>query len=259
MHMCLILFGYQISEKYPLILAANRDEFHQRPTAPMHFWETDPAILAGRDLEQGGTWFGINRKGRFAGLTNYREPATVNPDAVSRGEIIIDFLSSATDIPAYFNAFNATADRYNGFNLLFGSKDELYWYSNKKKMMEKIPPGIHGLSNHFLNTPWPKIQSGKKALENIINSCITPEALFSMLTDQHRPEDKDLPDTGVGIEWERLLSPLFIQDPSYGTRSSTVMLMDKNGHVEITERTYSSKNKNRYSDCCFSFAPEAPL
>lgn len=254
--MCLILFGYKVSEKYPFILAANRDEFHQRPTAPMHFWETDPVILAGRDLEQGGTWFGINQKGQFAGLTNYREPATINPDAVSRGEIIIDFLSSKMDTPAYFKAFNALADRYNGFNLLFGSKDELHWYSNKKKSMEKISPGIHGLSNHFLNTPWPKIQAGKNALKNIINSRITPEALFSMLTDQHKPEDQDLPDTGVGIEWERLLSPLFIQAPSYGTRSSTVMLIDNNGHIEITERTYSPENKDVYSDGHFSFTAQ---
>lgn len=254
--MCLILLGYQVSEKYPLILAANRDEFYRRPTAPMHFWETDPIILAGKDLEQGGTWFGINKKGTFAGLTNYRDTKALRPDAISRGEIIIDYLTSSIDTASYFKTFNRSADMYNGFNLLFGTKDALYWYSNRKKAMEKIPPGIHGLSNHFLNTPWPKIESGKNALEKIINSNITQDALFSMLTDQNRPKDEALPDTGVGIEWERLLSPLFIQDTSYGTRSSTVMLIDKTGHIEITERTYAPDNKDNYSDCCFSFTPE---
>ncbi|MCK4768233.1 MAG: NRDE family protein [Desulfobacula sp.] len=250
--MCLILFGYKISRKYPLILAANRDEFYARPTAPMHFWKDTPTILAGKDLEQGGTWFGVHKNGRFAALTNYRNPAAIKQNAPSRGEIIIDFLESKKPSETYFNAFKKKADLYNGFNLIFGSKEELFWFSNLKNTIEKISPGIHGLSNRFLDTPWPKVASGKKALKKIISDVITSESLFSILADQSVPEDPLLPDTGVGLEWERILSPLFIQGDIYGTRSSTVMLMDKDGHIEITERTYDPENNLNYSDGHFS-------
>ncbi len=250
--MCLILFAYKVSSKYPLILAANRDEFHQRPTKPIHFWETSPPILAGKDLEAGGTWFGLNKNGTFAALTNFRDPSTLRANATSRGKIIVDFLTSSAEMETHFKSFKKTADIYNGFNLLFGSKENLYWFSNQTKKIEEIPAGIHGLSNHFLNTPWPKIKSGKTALKNIIKNTITEESLFSILSDQKTPEDNQLPETGVGIEWERLLSPLFIQSPDYGTRSSTVMLMGQSGDISITERTYSPENNQNYSDCHFS-------
>ncbi len=255
--MCLILFGYKVSKKYPLILAANRDEFYQRPTQSMHIWKELPFILAGKDLEQGGTWLGINKNtGRFAALTNYRDPATIRPNAPSRGAIIIDFLKTDKGAKPHFNDFKKYAPAYNGFNLLAGSKDELYWFSNIKNAFEEIPQGVHGLSNHHLDTPWPKVTSGKKTLKNIIDESVAVDALFSMLNDQHIPDDGQLPDTGVGMDWERLLSPLFIQSPGYGTRSSTVMLMDNNGHIEVTERTYQPENKSNYSDLTFSFTPD---
>jgi len=250
--MCLILFGYKVSREYPLILAANRDEFYQRPTARMHFWQSDPSILAGKDLEQGGTWFGVHKNGTFAALTNYRDPASIKQNAPSRGEIIIDFLESKEPSETYFNAVKKKADSYNGFNLIFGSKEELFWFSNLKNTIEKISPGIHGLSNRFLDTPWPKVASGKRALEQVINETISSESLFSILTDQSIPDDSLLPDTGVELEWEKILSPLFIRSDTYGTRSSTVMLMDKDGHIEITERTYDLKNNLKYSDRQFS-------
>ena len=250
--MCLILFGYKISRKYPLILAANRDEFYQRPTDRMHFWQSNPSILAGKDLDQGGTWFGVNKNGTFAALTNYRDPAAIKHNAPSRGEIIIDFLESKKPSETYFNAVKKKADLYNGFNLIFGSKEELFWFSNLKNTIEKISPGIHGLSNRFLDTPWPKVASGKRALEQVINENISSESLFSILTDQSIPDDSLLPHTGVELEWERILSPLFIQSDIYGTRSSTVMLMDKDGHIEITERTYDPENNLNYSDGHFS-------
>jgi len=151
-----------------------------------------------------------------------------------------------------FNAVKKKADSYNGFNLIFGSKEELFWFSNLKNTIEKISPGIHGLSNRFLDTPWPKVASGKRALEQVINETISSESLFSILTDQSIPDDSLLPDTGVELEWEKILSPLFIRSDTYGTRSSTVMLMDKDGHIEITERTYDLKNNLKYSDRQFS-------
>lgn len=249
--MCLILFGYKVSEKYPLIFAANRDEFFHRPTAPMHFWETTPNILAGKDLEQGGTWFGVHKNGAFAALTNYRDPAAIRSEAPSRGEIIIDFLESGHPPLPYFTAFKEKAGAYNGFNLLFGNTEELFWFSNREPSIKKIPPGIHGLSNQFLNTPWPKVETGKKALQQCISGPVTPDALFSILSDASVPDDSLLPHTGVGLEWERILSPLFIHSETYGTRSSTVMLMDKNGNIEITERTHDHENKLNFSDRSF--------
>ncbi|CCK81665.1 NRDE family protein [Desulfobacula toluolica] len=246
--MCLILFGYKVSNKYPLIFAANRDEFYQRPTAPMHLWKNTPAILAGKDLEQGGTWFGVHKNGTFAALTNYRDPSSIRPDAPSRGEIIVDFLKSKKPPETHFNHLKEKQNPYNGFNLLFGSKDDIFWFSNLKNTIEKIAPGIHGLSNRFLDTPWPKVESGKKALQDIICGTITFESLFSILTDQSIPDDDQLPQTGVGLEWERMLSSLFIHSDTYGTRSSTVMLMDQNGTIEITERTYDPQDTLTYND-----------
>ena len=249
--MCLILFGYKVSEKYPLVIAANRDEFYQRHTAPMHFWEDRPSILAGKDLEQGGTWFGVSKNGRFAALTNYRDPSSIRPKAPSRGEIIVDYLQSNEPDSEYFKSFRQKAETYNGFNLIFGNMENLYWFSNLKDSPEKIKPGIHGISNHFLDTPWPKVKSGKKALEKIINKKISSLNLFPILTDQSVPDEILLPDTGVGLEMEKILSPLFIQSDIYGTRSSTVMIADREGNLDISERTYSHSNKNNYTNQSF--------
>ena len=246
--MCLILFGFKVSRQYPFILAANRDEFYARPTARMHFWQNNPAILAGKDLEQGGTWLGVHKDGTFAALTNYRDPACIKPDAPSRGEIIIDFLESQKQAVTHFNDLKKKAGSYNGFNLLFGTRDDIFWYSNLKNKIEKISPGIHGLSNRFLDTPWPKVESGKKALKKILGASITPQALFSILADQSAPDDSLLPHTGVELEWERILSPLFIRSDIYGTRSSTVILMDQNGGIDVTERTYDPENNLKFSD-----------
>ncbi|WP_300464278.1 NRDE family protein [Desulfobacula sp.] len=249
--MCLILFGYKVSKPYPLILAANRDEFYQRPTAAMDFWHTPPDILAGKDLEQGGTWFGVHQNGTFAALTNYRDPDSIRPDAPSRGEIIVDFLASGTPPEPHFNEFTQKAGAYNGFNLLFGNKSTLFWYSNLKNQIQPISPGIHGLSNRFLDSPWPKVTSGKTALQALVRDTVTLEGLFEILADQSVPHDHQLPQTGVTREWERILSPIFIQSDTYGTRSSTVMLMDQGGSLTMVERTYSPENKGIFTDCHF--------
>lgn len=254
--MCLILFGYKVSRQYPVILIANRDEFYGRPTAPLHAWETPP-VFAGKDLEQGGTWFGVNHNGTFAALTNYRDPALLKQNAPSRGKIIVDFLAARASCQAHFN-LKKTFKQYNGFNLLFGSKKELFWFSNLKQTMEKVPPGIHGLSNRFLNTAWPKVTAGRKAFKKALQNPVTTESLFSVLADESVPQDDQLPDTGVGLEWERLLSPLFIQSDTYGTRSSTVMLMDQDNTITLVERTYAPREKVNFTDKHICFTVKDP-
>ena len=251
--MCLILFGYKVSKHYPLILAANRDEFHNRPTAPMTFWNDIPSILAGRDLEQGGTWLGINKDKKFAALTNYRDPSSIKESAPSRGDLIVDWLTRQNSKHTFGSELIKKRKQYNGFNLLFGDINGLFWYSNLNRTYEKVEPGIHGLSNKFLDTPWPKVETGKAGLNQIIRTDLTAEALFSLLADQTPPDESILPDTGIGMEWEKILAPLFIQNKIYGTRSSTVILMDQNGTIQVTERTYDPKDRALFSDSHFSF------
>ncbi len=257
--MCLLLFGVKASTSFPLILAANRDEFYQRPTAAMDFWQENPSILAGKDMEHGGTWFGINTKGRFAALTNYRDLSTLRQNAPSRGNIIVNFLESDHNMLDDLKILREKASCYNGFNLLVGNGHHLYHFSNQNQKITPVPPGVHGLSNHFLNTPWPKVATGKKALARAIHADnLTPETLFDLLSDSSHPPDHLLPDTGVGLEWEQLLSPMFIKSPSYGTRSSVVMCITSQGEIQVTERTYfqdkiprTPSHKDRY----FSFFP----
>ncbi|WDP87218.1 MAG: NRDE family protein [Desulfobacter sp.] len=243
--MCLILFGIEISKDFPFILAANRDEFYNRPTLAMDFWPDNPEILAGKDLEGQGTWFGISTRGRFAALTNYRDLSQIKPQAPSRGEIIPSLLESSESIPSYLTELDKKADLYSGFNLLAGEGNTIFWYSNQQRCVTQVPKGVHGLSNHFLNTPWPKITRGKKGFKTIAQKRpLDHSALFELLSDRTRPRDNQLPDTGVGLEWEQRLSPLFISSPGYGTRSSTLMKISRTGKIWVTERTHSPDPKN---------------
>lgn len=237
--MCLILFSYRHHPDYPLILAANRDEFHARPTAPLDFWTDDPAILAGRDLKGGGTWMGISRSGRFAALTNYRDPASLRPDAASRGRLAADFLKGGAPARPYLERLQRTASGYNGFNLLVMDAAGLYHYSNRGVGVSPVKPGIHGLGNALLDTPWPKVERGKAALEKALSGGEPdPESLLNLLQDQTRAPDPQLPDTGVGLDRERMLSPMFIDSDGYGTRTSSVVIMDRQGGVVFWERTF---------------------
>jgi uncharacterized protein with NRDE domain len=240
--MCLILFAYKQHPLYPLVLAANRDEFYDRPTAPLSFWEDSPDILAGRDLRGKGTWLGISRKGRFAAITNYRDPANVLENAPSRGLLVSEILCSEASALTCLESIQAEGHRYNGFNLIAGDSSGLYYYGNRYAEIVKIPPGIHGLSNRFLDTPWPKLQKGKSAMKQLLHrqQSVAREDLFEILRDQTVPPDEQLPDTGVGLEWERILSPLFITSDIYGTRSSSVIFFDKTGKVTFAERTYTA-------------------
>lgn len=237
--MCLLLFSFREHFRYPLVLAANRDEDYDRPSASAFFWDDVPDMLAGRDLRKGGTWFGITKKGRIAALTNYRDPASVKDDAPSRGWLVGDFLSGHKQSLTYLQNLASRADRYNGFSLILGDLSRLYYFSNRDGMFE-LSPGLYGLSNHLLDTPWPKVKRGKEALRSLLSreEKPLPEEIFNILTDRSMPDDESLPDTGVGLEWERILSPMFISSPTYGTRSSTVLMIDRRGHVTFIERTF---------------------
>lgn len=255
--MCLLLFGLKTCKSFPFILAANRDEFYQRPTAAMDFWPENPSILAGRDLEHGGTWFGINTRGSFAALTNYRDLSTLKQKAPSRGDIIVEFMNFKGDIPDFLAQLKRKSSRYNGFNLLIGDSGNLYWFSNQTNIITPVPPGIHGISNHLMDTPWPKVTHGKKALAKAIDTDqLDFTALFDLLSDSSRPLDSQLPDTGIGLEWEQILSPLFIQSPSYGTRSSIAMGITPQGQIKVTERTYYPDKTSPHTDRHFSLFPE---
>ena len=240
--MCLVLFAYNVHPSYRLVLAANRDEFYERPSSPAEFWEDAPHFLAGRDLKGGGTWMGVTKKGRFAAITNYRDPASWKNDAPSRGGLVSSYLCSNQSTDEYLDRISRQAQRYNGYNLILGDRRELFTYSNRGEK-QKLNSGIYGLSNHLLNTPWPKVSRGKKLFKAALDKkgVELEEALFALLTDRRIPADNKLPETGVGLEWERVLSPIFITSPNYGTRSSSILLIGKNGRVRFVEKVYDGK------------------
>jgi uncharacterized protein with NRDE domain len=239
--MCLILFALSRHPEYPLVLAANRDEFYSRPARPLSFWEDAPGVLAGRDLKNMGTWLGINASGAFAAVTNHRDPSLARPDAPSRGYLVSNFLTGRFTPPDYLEHVRRTGRDYNGFNLLVGDGKGIFYYSNRKDNILKLDHGIYGLSNDILDTPWPKVRKGKKGLSAILeDGCdINSERIFSLLRDDVYAPDKDLPNTGVGDVWERILSPLFVGSRIYGTRCSSIILMEKTGRVTVYERTFN--------------------
>lgn len=252
--MCLILFSFKFHPRYPLVLAANRDEFYDRPTAPANFWEDAPQILAGRDLRCGGTWLGVTRKGKIAALANHREMEKVPSDAPSRGCLVSDFLKNEESADEYLEKLKRTGNLYNGFSLVFGDLRQLHHYSNKTDAGRVISEGIHGQSNHLLDTPWPKVERGKEAMRRILSSRVDPsdEELFALLADKTRADDYLLPDTGVGIENERTLSSIFVNGPFYGTRSSTLVLIDTENNLTFIERTYN-RNPDHYTKVVYRF------
>ncbi|RFU60472.1 NRDE family protein [Peribacillus glennii] len=241
--MCLILFAYRVHPTYKLIVAANRDEFYKRPTAPVHYWEDHPQILAGRDLEKMGTWMGVTKNGRFAALTNYRNPKEIIDGKRTRGELVADFLKNSHNPLDYMRKLEMNRTLYPGYNLLAGDTKELYYYSNIENKLRRLKPGIYGVSNHVLDTAWPKVKRGKEDLSKIIieQKDLLVDGLFTVLQNADPFPDDILPNTGVSLEWERILSPLFIQSDGYGTRSSTVLLITDE-EVFFQERVYSNES-----------------
>lgn len=238
--MCLILLSYEMHPKYRMVLAANRDEYYDRPTAPIDFHNDSPGIVGGRDLKHQGMWLGITRVGRFAAITNYRDPSHNLANAPSRGFLVRNFLAGKESPVNYLEHVRSMGDQYNGFNLLVGDPSELYYYSNRGNHIKKLKPGIYGLSNHLIDTPWPKITKGKSDFGKLLNGKenIDPEDIFHILKDGSCPPDNMLPDTGVELEWERILSPLFITSDIYGTRSSSIIFIERKGAVTFFERTF---------------------
>ncbi|MEW5735072.1 MAG: NRDE family protein [Thermodesulfobacteriota bacterium] len=243
--MCVWFLALGRMDRFPLILAGNRDEFYARPTRSAQFWEECPGVLAGRDELEKGTWMGVTESGRLALLTNFRDPSAVRPGLSSRGMLVRDFLCREAGAREYAEGVGRHQESYNPFNLLVADGRGMFYVSSRADRPAALPPGIHGLSNALLNTPWPKAEKGKAALAGL---CARPpegaeelaERLFKVLGDTGQADDQDLPDTGVGIELERMLSPVFVRSPGYGTRSQTVLIVQRSGRVLFEERGFDS-------------------
>lgn len=238
--MCLINFQLQNHPRYKLVLAANRDEFYRRPTEAAHFWKDEPNLLAGRDLMQMGTWLGATKTGRIAALTNFRDPSIPETQKISRGVLVRNYLASSMEPRLFLESL--IAEDYSGFNILAGTADHLFYYNNIEGQVVEVSPGIHGLSNHFLDTPWPKVIKGKNYLERYLSehNDASVDDLFEILSDAEPAPDIDLPETGVGLDFERRLSSMFIKMPDYGTRCASVILVDHNNHLTFAERIYEN-------------------
>lgn len=238
--MCLIFIALKHHPAYKLIVAANRDEFYNRKTAAAAYWEDHPEILGGRDLEAMGTWLAMTKNGRIAMVTNFRDLRNIKAHAPSRGKLVTDFLLDNVSGETYLKKIEPHAKDFNGFSLIVGTVDSLSYLSNYGEGVIPLNSGLVGLSNHLLETPWPKVEKGKREIKSLFKSeKVNPVDLFHVLSDETISSDEMLPDTGVGLERERSLSPAFIRSPGYGTRSSTVILVDYNNNVEFHERVFN--------------------
>ncbi|MFD1451974.1 NRDE family protein [Oceanobacillus sojae] len=242
--MCLITFAYHAHPKYKLILLSNRDEFYNRPTLPARFWKDKPDILGGRDLLQLGTWLAVSKQGKFAAVTNYRDPELPEAKTFSRGELPVDFLLQNIDGKMFLDQLSKNRHNYAGYNILFGDKDKLYQYNNVYNQGSEIKAGVYGLSNDTLNTPWPKVERSKSELSDYIQShtVVQTEDLLHSLKNNTQAEDIFLPQTGIRKDLEKALSSIFIETPGYGTRASTILLIDHHKHVTFIEKTYDKED-----------------
>jgi uncharacterized protein with NRDE domain len=234
------------------VVAANRDEFYGRKTASANFWEDQPDILGGRDLEAGGTWLGITRKGKISMVTNFRDPKNIRANAPSRGHLVSDYLANNESAEEFLGQLIPKSKAYKGFNLVTGTPDALYYFSNYGDGVNKVTEGLYGLSNHLLDTPWPKVIKGKKRMNELVSQSFEPKDLFQLLFNEDTASDDLLPDTGIGIERERALSAMFIKSPGYGTRCSSVVMVDYDNHVYFAERVYDL-NTFDFTEKSFTF------
>lgn len=236
--MCLIVFAWRPEHAVPLVLAANRDEFHERPTLPLAEWQDVPGLYAGRDLQAGGTWLGVTATGRFAALTNIRAPIQVQ-GSHSRGELPATYLRGEQTPEAFLHDLVTRLDQYSGFNLLLGDRQQLWFLNAQERQPRRLAAGLYGLSNATLDSPWPKVERLKDALAKRLGKA-DAQQLLDMLGDDRRATDDELPDTGIGLEWERLLSSPFIRSPGYGTRASSLLRLSADGLVELWERRFDA-------------------
>jgi uncharacterized protein with NRDE domain len=245
--MCLIIFAHRVSAQYPLLIAANRDEYHQRPTTGSSFWPDHPQLLAGRDEQLGGTWMGITRTGRFAAVTNFRDPAASTAAPRSRGELPLNFLTGTLSTPDYLAGIVSEAGEYAGFNLLLGEPGSLWYFSNSGEQQGpvELSPGIYGLSNASLDTPWTKVTRGKTLLSRIleVDEPISHDHLLGLVNNKSLAQPEQLEHTGLESEMEQLLSAQFIQSESYGTRSSTTLWQNSDGLMNWREISYDPQGQ----------------
>ena len=233
--MCLIVFAWQPDSRQPLLLLANRDEMHARPSAPLAQWSDQPSIYAGRDLEAGGTWLGMTEQGRFAALTNIRD-MSLPLGAQSRGALVSDYLASSQTPQTYLQAVAAQVSQYSGFNLLVGDLQSIWYLNSSQPRPLRLTPGVYGLCNGSLDTPWPKLVRARSAFAEHLDG--SDQRLFELMQDQQRAADDQLPDTGVGLPMERMLSSLFIHGETYGTRATSLLRRCVDGRTSLTERSY---------------------
>lgn len=243
--MCLLVFAWQTDPDYPLIFAGNRDERHARAALPAHLWKDAPQVLGGRDLEAGATWLGVTLTGRFAVVTNYREGLAPPKARLSRGVLTAEFLMGGMHPVAYLDGIRRHKDEYGAFSLLIGDRGELHHFSNRGDPGGSVAPGIHGLSNHLMDTPWPKVVLTKTRFTALLEQRNpTSDALFRLLADRAPAPDAALPDTGIGPELERRVSAPFVVNPVYGTRCSTVIRLHRDGGLYFAERRFTPEGES---------------
>lgn len=231
------MLAWRAREDLPLVVAANRDEWRERPAEPAHWWPDRPDLFAGRDLQAGGTWMGITRRGRFAAVTNFRDPSDRRTTARSRGELVAGFLASDEAPEAFLSRLAPRASDYNGFNLIAGDGESLWCLSTREGAPREIAPGIHGLSNHVLDEPWPKVLGAKAAMARALERPDPQPILEDAMASTAAADDAALPRTGVSLEWERRLAPALITGPNYGTRCTTLLQVRRNGSWHLREHT----------------------
>ena len=246
--MCTAIIAYKVHVNYPLILLSNRDEFYNRPTEQASFWKDAPHVLGGVDLEKGGTWLGVNKSGRLALLTNYRDFTKHIENPLSRGLLAKSFLVSNVDGETYLNELSQTASDYNPYNIVVGDLDQLYYYSNMFEKPRKLSPGIYGLSNGLLNDPWPKVSTAREAMNAYVHhinpdDTLDEETLFSILSSSMTYPLDMLPKTGIPDKLEVDLSSIFIDLDEYGTRMQTLIYVDNLNNVNFTERSRATNGQ----------------
>lgn len=255
--MCLIIFAYQVVPEYPLVLLSNRDEFYQRPSAKMDFWQDNPQILAGRDLQQGGTWLGLNTDGKFAAITNYRDGTNQTSPMLSRGFLTRQFLNTKTTAQDYLHTLPEIEHKFTGFSLLLGDSQGLYYHSNRDSAgYKQLTSGIYGLSNALLDTSWHKLNKAKKALcHSLQQGDISLDRLMSIMADTEQAKDEDLPNTGISYQWEKMLSSCFISLDSYGTRATSIILQHLSGNTLVAEQSFTAQGKHDYQQFQLQLIP----
>jgi len=238
--MCIAWIAYHSHPEYPILLAANRDEFFSRPTAAASYWTDQNSIAGGRDLKDQGTWFASDQDGRFGLLTNHRDFSLHKAALESRGVLIPCYLSRPDNAPQFLDKILTDASDFNPFNLILFDGNSLYHFDNIHKQITELPPGVYGLSNAFLDTPWPKVVRGKAIFSDILNSShgqLEPEMFLPLLKDSQTAPEENLPSTGLEPELERKLSSIFIDAGTYGTRAHTIFMIDRDGDVTLYEQS----------------------